>query len=155
MDSTNAPRYPKKDSAGTPRTRGSMVDRATMDEPMNRPATIMPNDSLLMMIERLRMGASDHFVDFVYNLLAAGRIKFFYILIEEINVFFPCDDLNIGVQRVGFQIRQILIRCFGRRYEYVAVAGVLVFFRKLVVNRIGFHLELRVFQVCIAASSCG
>ena len=36
-----------------------MVDRATMEEPMNRPATIMPSDSLLMMIERLRMGASE------------------------------------------------------------------------------------------------
>lgn len=59
MDSTNAPRYPKKDSTGTPRTRGSMVDRATMDEPMNKPATMMPSDSLLMIIERLRMGASE------------------------------------------------------------------------------------------------
>lgn len=59
MDSTNAPRYPKKDSTGTPRTRGSIVDRATMDEPMNKPATMIPSDSLLMMIERLRMGASE------------------------------------------------------------------------------------------------
>ena len=58
-DSTNAPRYPKKDSAGTPRTRGSIVDKATMDEPMNRPAMIMPSDNLLMMTERLRIGASE------------------------------------------------------------------------------------------------
>ena len=58
-DSTNAPRYPKKDSTGTPRTRGSMVDRATMEEPMNKPAMMMPSDNLLMMIERLRMGASE------------------------------------------------------------------------------------------------
>ena len=40
IDSTRAPKYPKNASTGTPKSRGSIDESDTIEDPTNKPATI-------------------------------------------------------------------------------------------------------------------
>ena len=59
IDKTSEPKYPKNDSIGTPRKRGSIAVPAIRLEPTNRPAITIAIATRLIMRERCASGASE------------------------------------------------------------------------------------------------